>query len=173
MVTEHRRHVCGDAGGRVLTTGEPCGQGTAVGKKCVWHKGTPEERRLTALKGVAAARMKRALPKEYQIPEFASPETIIQFSRELARLALVEDVDLRRVTEARGAAALALSAHSARTQAQLVEALLKLEHGGVALALLAQFKAPDAPRRPLPWRVPPPAAVEAGAADGSPEDGTS
>jgi hypothetical protein len=37
--------------------------------------------------------------------------------------ALKEDVDLRRVAEARGAASLALSAHAARTQQQLVDAL--------------------------------------------------
>jgi hypothetical protein len=95
------------------------------------------------------------LPVSYQIPEFSSPEAIVSFAQELARVALKEDVDLRRVAEARGAAALALSAHQARTQAQLVEALLRLEHGGGAVALLAQFTANQAngPRRPLPGRV--------------------
>ena len=67
-------------------------------------------------------------------------------------MALKDDVDLRRVAEARGAASLALSAVSARSQAKLVDALLRLEHGGAAVALLAQFQAGQAsgPRRPLP-----------------------
>jgi hypothetical protein len=70
-------------------------------------------------------------------------------------VALKEDGDLRRVAEARDAAGLALSAHSARTQQQLVDALLRLEHGGAAVALLAQFQNGQASgqRRPLPGRV--------------------
>ena len=54
----------------------------------------------------------------------------------MGRLALTADVDMRRLAEAGGAAALALSAHQGHTQQQLVDALLRLEHGGAAYALL-------------------------------------
>jgi hypothetical protein len=146
---------CGERG-HVTATGAPCGQtigATAVG--CLWHSRTPDQRRLLALKGGIASRMRTALPASYQIPEFTDEASILTFARELARMALKDDVDLRRVSEARGAASLALSAVSARSQAKLVDALLRLEHGGAAVALLAQFQAGQAngPRRPLPGRV--------------------
>ena len=97
---------------------------------------------------------KAALPAGYQIPEFADPDSIIVFARELGRLALTADVDMRRLAEARGAAALALSAHQAQSQARLVDALLRLERGGPAVALLSQFMAnQDGEKRPLPGRV--------------------
>lgn len=106
-------------------------------------------------RGAAATALRRALPATYRVPEFASPEAIISFARELARLALTEDVDPRRLAEARGAAALALSGHSALTQQKLVEALLRAEHGGAAVALLMRLtEGLDGRRRPLPGRVP-------------------
>ena len=81
----------------------------------------------------------------------------------MARAALVEDVDPRRLAEARGFAQLALSALSARRQQQLVDALLKLEHGGAAVALLAQFTNDSTKRKPLPGRVLPMSAGGDGA----------
>src|SRR5262245_49867103 len=83
------RHVCGDAGGRNVATGEPCQQTTRRGALCVWHSRSPEGRRALAMVGGIASRMRRALPSTYQVPEFASPETIIAFAQELARLALI------------------------------------------------------------------------------------
>jgi hypothetical protein len=74
----------------------------------------------------------------------------------VGRLALTADVDMRRLAEAGGAAALALSAHQGHTQQQLVDALLRLEHGGAAYALLAGLLKEGldaAPRRPLPGRI--------------------
>jgi len=143
---------CGDKG-HLTATGAPCGQTIAASAAgCLWHSRDAEGRRLLALKGGIASRMRTALPVSYQIPEFSDPDAIVRFAQELARVALKEDVDLRRVAEARGAAGLALSAHAARAQQQLVDALLRLEHGGGAVALLAQFTAAqtDSKRRPLP-----------------------
>ena len=145
---------CGDRG-HLTAAGEPCGQ--TIGEKaagCIWHTLSAEGRKAMALKGGIASRMQRALPSTYQVPEFASPENIIAFARELVRLALTEDVDLRRVSEARGAAGLALSAFTARTQERLVEALLRVEHGGAAMLLLTRLQDGliDGRRRPLPGR---------------------
>lgn len=95
------------------------------------------------------------MPEAYQVPEFDSVDAIIGFARELARLALIEDVDPRRVAEARASATLALSGHSARTQQQLVDALLRVEAGGAAVALLAAFRdgQQSGKRTPIPGRV--------------------
>jgi hypothetical protein len=148
---------CYDKTGHITAKGTHCQQEIgADAAGCIWYVRTPEQRRLLALKGGIASRMQTALPASYQIPEFTSPESIISFAQELARVALKEDVDLRRVAEARGAAGLALSAHAARTQQQLVDALLRLEHGGLAVAMLAQFQAAQSDptkRRPLPPRI--------------------
>ena len=143
---------CGDKG-HVTAAGAPCQQTIgADAPGCLHHdpRTTPEQKRILYLKGGIASRMKTALAASYVVPEFDTPERIVTFARELARVALKEDVDLRRVAEARGAAALALSAHQARSQQALVDALLKLEHGGAAVALLAQFTAGQGQRRPLP-----------------------
>src|SRR5262245_31942341 len=118
---------CGDLGHQTATGG-PCQQN--IGAKaagCLWHSRNAEERSLLATKGSIASRMNRALPASTALPEFETPEAIIRFARELGRLALTADVDMRRLAEARGAAQLALSAHQAQTQARLVDALLRLE----------------------------------------------
>lgn len=147
---------CGDRGHRTAA-GEPCQQNIgARATGCLWHSRDAEGRRLLALKGGIASRMKTALPSSYQVPAFADPEAIVSFAQELARMALTEDVDRGRVAEARLAAGLALSAHTAQTQARLVEALLRLEHGGLAVAMLTQFQAAQSDpskRRPLPPRI--------------------
>ena len=145
---------CGDRG-HVTTAGTPCQQTiatTAAG--CVWHTRSAEGRRILALKGGIASRMRTALPATTPEPPFDTVENVIAWSQRMARTALVEDVDPRRLAEARGFAQLALSALSAQTQARLVDALLRLEHGGGAVALLAQFTNGDpSKRKPLPGRV--------------------
>jgi hypothetical protein len=84
--------------------------------------------------------MPRALPATSQTPEFTDYASILAFAREVGRLPLTADVDMRRLAEARGAAALALSAHQGHTQQQLVDALLRLEHGGAAYACWPGFR---------------------------------
>lgn len=81
-------------------------------------------------------------------------ENIVAWAQRMARAALVEDVDPRRLAEARGFAQLAPSTLSARTQEQLVDALLKIEHGGAAM-LLSRLTSglEDGRRKPLPGRT--------------------
>jgi hypothetical protein len=146
---------CGDKGFK-NSIGEPCAQRiAAAAPACLWHRRTPEDRRLIAMRGSILARMKKALSPEYQVPGLDSPEAVLGFAQELARLALTEDVDLRRIAEARGSASLALAAINTRTQQQLVDALLRIEHGGAAFALLGRLQdgLSDGRRRPLPGRV--------------------
>src|SRR5262245_6998801 len=141
--------------GRPKPDGQPCGW-VLNGRECPYHgdHATPEIRRLLTSKGGFLSRMKRALPTTTPEPPFDTVENVIAWSQRMARTALVEDVDPRRLAEARGFAQLALSALSAQTQAKLVDALLRLEHGGGAVALLAQFTDNDpSKRRPLPGRV--------------------
>lgn len=146
---------CGDRGFK-NAIGEPCGQNISPhARACLWHTRDAGARRLLAAKGAIASRLKRALPSSYQIPELVTIESIIAFARELIRLALTEDVDLRRVSEARGGLALMVSAFSVREQGRLVDALLRLEHGGVAFAFLTRLQdgLAEGRRRPLPGRV--------------------
>ena len=98
--------------------------------------------------------MKSALPASYLVKPFDSVDSIIEWAHEMAGKVLKADVDPRRTSAARGFAQLALSAHQARTQQQLVDCLLKIEHGGAAFALLARLQeSPTAPRKPLPWKI--------------------
>jgi hypothetical protein len=146
---------CGDRG-HVGRDGQPCGQVISTSAQaCVWHSRDAEGRRLLALKGGIASRMRSALSASTPEPPFDSPESIVAWSQRMAHTALTQDVDPRRMAEARGFAQLALSALSAKPRPQLVDALLRFEHGGQAFALLAQLRAvPGEARRPLPWRTP-------------------
>jgi hypothetical protein len=147
--------ICGDKG-HLTATGQPCGQVIAPdAPACIWHSRDAEGRRLLAMRGGIASRMRSALPESTPEPPFDSPDSIVAWSQQMAKVALTQDVDPRRMAEARGFAQLALSALSAKTQQQLVDALLRLEHGGQAFALLAQLRALPATeaRRPLPWRA--------------------
>ena len=146
---------CGDRG-FVNAAGQPCGQ--VIGVKaaaCIWHSRTPEERSLLALKGGIASRLQRALPATYAMIPFDSRESVVRFAEDLARRVLTEDVDPRRVDSALRAAGVALSAFTAQTQERLVEALLKIEHGGAAMLLLTRLQdgLAEGRRRPLPGRV--------------------
>jgi hypothetical protein len=124
-----------------LSDGQPCGW-VLNGRECPYHgpNATPESRRLIPLKGAAASRMRRAMPASTPEPPFDTIENIVAWAQRMARAALVEDVDPRRLAEARGFAQLALSALGARTQQQLIDALLKLEHGGAAVMLLSRLQ---------------------------------
>ena len=148
---------CGDLG-FTNAEGHPCGQNVAAGaKSCLWHDTTPKGKRRADLqrkRGGLKSRAKCALPASYMVAPFDSIDSILGWCHEMAGKVLKEDVDPRRTSEARGFAQLALSAHQARTQQQLVDALLRLEHGGAAFALLARLQESTAtPRKPLPWKV--------------------
>lgn len=148
---------CGELG-FTNTDGGPCGQTIATGaKSCLWHDTTPKGKRRADLqrkRGGISSRAKSALPANYFVAPFDSIDSIISWSHQMCEKVLKEDVDPRRTSEARGFAQLALSAHQARTQQQLVDALLRLEHGGAAFALLAQLQSSTAaPRKPLPWKA--------------------
>jgi hypothetical protein len=148
---------CGEKG-FLNADGHPCGQTiAATAKSCLWHDTTPKGKRQADLqrkRGGLVSRAKLALPASYLVKPFDSVDSIIEWAHEMAGKVLKEDVDPRRTSEARGFAQLALSAHQARTQQQLVDALLRLEHGGAAFALLARLQeSTTAPRRPLPWKA--------------------
>lgn len=146
---------CGVRGHKTVT-GQPCQQTIgARAKGCVLHTRTAAERSLLATKGGIASRMRRGLPSSYHIPEFDSPKTIKAVARDLAHLALTGDVELRRLSEARGLLSIALSACQVESQAQLVDALLRMEHGGVAFAFLARLQdgLEQGRSRPLPGRA--------------------
>ncbi|MEO7862144.1 MAG: hypothetical protein ABIU05_17290 [Nitrospirales bacterium] len=145
---------CGELG-FTNADGEPCGQNLQAGAKCcLWHDQTPKGKRRADLqrrRGGITSRAKSALPASYFVKPFDSVDSIISWAHEMAGKVLKEDVDPRRSSEARGFAQLALSAHQARTQQELVDALLRLEHGGAAFALLARLQdSTAAPRKPLP-----------------------
>src|SRR5438132_1390319 len=116
--------------------------------------GTSKQRVSLATKGAIASKMKRALPADYRMPPFDSRDSVVQFAQDLAKRVLTEDVDPRRVDTALRAAGVALSAFAAATQEKLVDALLKIEHGGAAMLLLTRLQdgLTEGRRRPLPGR---------------------
>jgi hypothetical protein len=146
--------ICGDLG-YVNHAGRPCGQviGRGVGG-CIHHDPRrPGAAHAAQVKGAIASRMRRAMAASTPEPPFDTIESIVAWAQRLARAALVEDVDPRRLAEARGFAQLALSALSARTQQQLVDALLALEHGGAAMLLLSRLTNGEGRPKPLPGRT--------------------
>ncbi len=140
----------------MTAAGLPCQQNiNPKAPACLWHSKTPKQRSLLATKGSIAAKMMRALPASYQVKPFDSVESIISWAHDMADKCLKEDIDPRRTSEARGFAQLALSAIQSRTQQQMVDALLRLEHGGAAMMLMAKFQQgmSGGQRRPLPGRT--------------------
>lgn len=148
---------CGDRGFKTVN-GTPCGQTIgARAKACIWHSRTPEERTLMASRASLCKKNRRLLPADFanaMVP-FNSRESVIQFAQDLARRVLTEDVDPRRIDSALRAAGVALNGFAAQTQEKLVDALLRLEHGGAAFALLARLQdgLNEGRRRPLPGRA--------------------
>jgi hypothetical protein len=159
---------CGDAGGRLVTTGEPCRQTTAMGKRCLWHSRDADGRRLVAIKGSVKAHLQalQRLAVDSPAPSFADREAIVVWAQEMAGKVLRGELDPRLSAEARGHAQLALQARTAESQERLVEALLRVEHGGAAMLLLARLQdgLADGRRRPLPGR---PLSLVAPGSDGS------
>lgn len=148
---------CGELG-FTNADGQPCGQNVAVGaKSCLWHDQTPHGKRKADLerkRGGIASRGKGALPGDYAV-RFPDRESVVRFVEDLAKRALTEDVDLRRIDTALKAANVALTAHGMAIQEKMVEALLRLEHGGTAIVLLERMQTSlsSGPRRPLPGRL--------------------
>lgn len=138
-----------------LSDGQPCGW-RLNGRQCLWHGPTvtPEDRRLLALKGGVASRLRMALPPSSQAPTFATREDIVAWAQEMAGKVLRGELDPKLSAEARGHAQLALQARTAEAQERLVEALLRVEHGGAAMLLLTRLQdgLSDGRRRPLPGR---------------------
>ncbi len=145
---------CGDLG-FTNALGQPCQQNIASDAKgCLWHSRTAAERSLLAARGPFVARMKRALPADYQAPQFATREDVLVFVRDLLQWALTGDIEKWRIAEARQAANLALSVFEAQDQRKLIDAILTMEHGGAAMLLLTRMQESlgTAQRKPLPGR---------------------
>lgn len=143
---------CGEKG-FLTKAGLPCGQDISESRKaCLWHSKTPEERSRLGARGGLASRMNKVMDASYVMVPFTSRESVIHFAQELAQRVLTEKVDPRRVDTALRAANVALTAYGAQTQERLVEALLKIEHGGAALLMLARLQEGmrEGKRRPLP-----------------------
>jgi hypothetical protein len=146
---------CGDRG-HLAASGEPCQQ--TIGKHtaaCIWHSRSAEGRSALAMKGGIASRMRRFLSKNAPPPEFASTEAIVVWAQTTAQQVLCGDLDPRAASEARQLAGLAIQARAADAQQQLVEALLRMEHGGAAVMLLSRLQQGlvEGRTRPLPPRV--------------------
>jgi len=145
---------CGDKGFTTVT-GHPCGQTIGADTPaCIWHSRTPEERTLLASKGGLKTTIKRAFPSDYAVG-FPDREAVVRVVEDLAKRALTDQVDLGRIDTALRAASVALTAFGMATQEKMVDALLRLEHGGTAIVLLERMQASlsTGTRRPLPGRL--------------------
>lgn len=81
----------------MLSTGAPCGQGTAPGKRCVWHSSDPEERRALALKGGIASRLKTiaVLPAGTPDPVLDNPAGVRELIGQTVQAARTGALDYR------------------------------------------------------------------------------
>lgn len=163
--------ICGDHG-HVTKGGTPCGQQIAeTATACIWHSHSAEERsemmRQASLMG--QERHRKILPKNAPKPDFSSREAIVAWSQDKAHRVLTGQLDRYLSAEARGWASVALAAKAAEAQERLLEALVKLEHGGAAVAILTRLQEAleGGSRRPVPGRrlavvaAPPVGAIEA------------
>ena len=133
--------TCGEVSEHKNRRGGPCGFTLPTGATaCAYHSTDAAGRSLLASKGPEARRMKRLLPAEYRVPAFDTREAVQRFARDLAHKVLTEKVDPRRVDTALRAAGVALSALTAQTQEKLLETLLRLEHGEMAMGLLLRLQ---------------------------------
>ncbi len=150
---------CGDLGHKTAN-GTPCQQTiAATAKGCIWHSPdiTDTQRRFYAQKGGEAVRKRKLLPADPTLPPFrmtafTSRRDVVAFVHDLARRVLTEKIDPKRVDTAIRAAGVALTAFGQETQERMVEALLKLEHGGTAVVMLERLTEhiTTGRRRPLP-----------------------
>ena len=123
----------------------------------MWQNTSPKGKRRADLqrkRGGIASRGMGALPSEYAVA-FPDRESVVRFVEDLAKRALTDSIDLRRIDVALRAANVALTAFGMSTQERMVDALLRLEHGGTAIVLLERMQSSLATgsRRPLPGRV--------------------
>jgi Fe-S-cluster formation regulator IscX/YfhJ len=97
-------------------------------------------------------RKRRLLPESYKMPPFDSRENVIRFAEGLARDVLTKDVDPRRIDTALRAAGVALTGFAQATQEKLLEAILTMEHGGMAVIMLQRIHTAlaEGKRQPLP-----------------------
>jgi hypothetical protein len=107
-----------------------------------------------AIKGGVKAQLDalRRLPPDAPAPNFATRDDIVRWAEEMAGRVLRGELDPKLSAEARGHAQLALQAKTAEAQERLLEALLRVEHGGAAVMLLARLQEGlnESRRRPLP-----------------------
>src|SRR5262245_56328717 len=116
---------------------------------CPFHKGDG----VMAVIGAraAAARRVRFMPADSANPDWSSVQAIRAWAEERAGRVERGELDARAVPHE--LAKLAKATCDAEAQQQLVDALLSLEKGGAAVAMLANFVNDPAKRKPLPGRV--------------------
>src|SRR5262245_3542984 len=116
---------------------------------CPFHKGDGAMAVIGAR--AAAARRVRFMPVGSANPDWSSVQAIRAWAEERAGRVERGELDARAVPHE--LAKLAKATFDAEAQERLLDALLRLEHGGGAVALLAQFTNDPSKRKPLPGRV--------------------
>ena len=155
--------------GETTLDGRPCPANATKESRRAGHPRCPMHGRNAKeyqRRGAIVSRLRGALPPGCAPPVFDSREAIVRWAEDMAGRVLRGELDPKLSAEARGHAQLALQARTAEAQEKLVEALLSLEHGGTAVALLAQFTSAQATnkRTPIPSRLTVVPAPEAGPA---------
>lgn len=144
--------------------GEPCAALSGVVAveadgvpRCLTHATDPVRVRRREDRNFKGGRGRRRIldPKSTPRPRFRSHGSVVRFFEWVAWTALTDpEADLRGLAEARAAATASLQARGVQAQEQMVEALLRLEHGGAAVLMLSTLREGLAAgrRRPLPGR---------------------
>lgn len=112
-------------------------------------------RRRTARNAAGGENRLRTLAKATPPPRFRTPEQIERYAERTAHRVQTGQLDRRVAETCLRAATVALQVHQLKNQERLTDALMRAEHGGMAVQMLAVLTSglADGKRRPLPGRV--------------------
>jgi len=122
--------------------------------RCLSHATDPDRiRRREERNRAGGLNRLRTLPESTPVPKFTTATDVRKFAERTAHQVLTGQLERQVAETGLKAAGLALQVRQVENQERLTNALLAMEHGQAAVALMAQLQQHNitpGPRRPLP-----------------------